>query len=117
MNTVDVTSDCTLSPRQTAPPLQSDAGEHEHTFVEPSRPTDIAPSDFHEDLVMSPIAFYMYYVPQPLSSYSDHPPDDTSLCSSILDSTLVLNEDRSIDGVGVAQPTCPKIHEEDDGEL
>jgi len=35
----------------------------------------------------------MHYVPQPLSSYLDDPPDDIILCSSIRDSTLVVNED------------------------
>jgi len=34
------------------------------------------------------------------------------LCSSILDSTPVANEDQAINNVGVAQPTCDVIHEE-----
>ena len=39
------------------------------------------------------------------------------MCSSVLDSTPILNEDQSIYGVGVAQPTCNVIHEEYDWEL
>ena len=39
------------------------------------------------------------------------------MCSSIPDSTLIVNEDQAIDGVGVAQPTCTVIHEEYDWEL
>jgi len=34
-----------------------------------------------------------------------------------MDSTLVVNEDQAIDGVGVAQPTCAVIHEEYEWEL
>lgn len=116
-DTVAVISDCSSSPRQTTPPSQSDVGVHEHTFFQLPRPPEIAPSNFHVDLVVSPIPHHMYFVPQPLSSYSDHPPDDTVLCSSILDSTLVLNEDRSIDGVDVTQLTCFGIHEEHDREF
>jgi len=59
----------------------------------------------------------MHFVPQPSSSYSTNPSDDIVLCSSILDSTLVVNEDQAIDGVGFAQPTCVVIHEEHDWEL
>ena len=58
----------------------------------------------------------MHFVPQPPSSYSDDPPNDIILCSSISDSTLVVNEDQAINGVGVAQPTCIVIHEEYDLE-
>lgn len=41
----------------------------------------------------------------------------TLLCSSIPDSTLVVNEHQATDGVGVAQPTRVVIHEEYDWEL
>jgi len=92
-------------------------GEHEHTFFEQSHPPNITPSDFRADLVVSPIPHHMYFVPQPPSSYSDQPPDDTVLCSSIPESTLFLNEDRSINGVGVSQPTCDAIQEECDCEF
>jgi len=59
----------------------------------------------------------MNFVPQPSSSYSDDPPNDIVLCSSIPDSTLVVNEDQATNGFGVAQPTCIVIHEEYDWEL
>lgn len=59
----------------------------------------------------------MNFVPQPPSSYSVVPLDDMALCSSILDSTLVVNEDEATDGVGVAQPIYVVIHEEYDWEL
>jgi len=36
------------------------------------------------------------------------------LCSSILNSTLVVNEDQATDRDGVAQPTCTVNHEEYD---
>ena len=117
MDTIAIISDCPTSSHQTTPPSQNDVGEREHTSVEPSCPPNIAPFNFHTDLVLSPIPHHMYFVPQPSSSYFDHPLDDIVLCSSIPDSTLALNEDQSIDGVGVAQPTWFGIHEEYDEEL
>jgi len=60
--TVDVTSECSSFPHQIALPSQSDVGEHAHTFVQPSHPPDIAPSDFCVDLVVIPIPRYMYFV-------------------------------------------------------
>jgi len=68
-------------------------------------------------LVADPLGYHIDFVPQPPSSYKDDPSDGTVLCSSIPNSTLVLNEDQAIDGFGVAQPTCPSIHEEYDSEL
>jgi len=59
----------------------------------------------------------MHFVPQALSMYSNDPLDDIILCSSIPSSTLVLNEDQSIDGVGVSQPTCTVIYEEYDWQI
>jgi len=59
----------------------------------------------------------MHFVPQPPSLYSNDRPDDTVLCSSIPNSTLVVNEDQAIDRVGVAQPTSIVIHDECDWEL
>ena len=55
---------------------------------------------------------HMYFVPQPLSSYSDDPLHCIVLCSSIPNSTLVVNKDEVSDRVGVAQPTYSVIHEE-----
>lgn len=105
------------SPHQIAPPSQSDVGENEHKFVEPSHPPKITPYDFRADLVVSPISRHMYFVPQPASSYSNHPPNCNVLCSSIPNSKISLNKDQSIDGVGVAQPRSVGIHEEYDKEL
>ena len=59
----------------------------------------------------------MHYVLRPPSLHSDVPPDDVVLCLSIPDSSLVVNEEQPIDGVGVAQPTCAIIHEEYEWEL
>ena len=64
-----------------------------------------------------PMGCHMYFVPQPPSSYSDDPPNCIVLCSSITDSTLVVNEDQASNGVGVAKPTCVVIHEEYDWDL
>jgi len=54
---------------------------------------------------------------RPLSLDSGVPPNDDVLRLSIPDSLLVVNEEQSIDGVGVAQPTCTNIHEEYEWEL
>lgn len=60
----------------------------------------------------------MYYnthlVPQPSSPRFVDPPDYTILCSSVPDSTPIMNEDQAIDGVEVGKPTCVVIHEEYD---
>lgn len=57
---------------------------------------------------------HMSVLPQPSSSYSDDPPDCTVFCSLILDSTLIVNKDQSIDGDGVTQTICVVMHEEYD---
>lgn len=49
--------------------------------------------------------------------HSGVPPDDVVLCSSIPDSSLVVNEEQPTDGVGVAQTTCAIIHEECEWDL
>jgi len=59
----------------------------------------------------------MHYVPQPPYLHSSIPFDDIILCSSILDSTLVVNKKQAIGGVGVAQPICIVIHEEYEWEF
>lgn len=59
----------------------------------------------------------MYFIPQPPSSYYHYPLDCTLLCSSRLDSIVVVNEDQAIDKVCVAQPTCSAIHEEYDSDI
>lgn len=59
----------------------------------------------------------MTILPQPLSLCSVDPLDYTVWCSSIPDSTLIVNKDQAIDGVGVPQPTCVVIHEEYDKDI
>jgi len=92
-------------------------GEHAYTSVQLSHYPDITPYDFRTSLVVNPLGSHMHFVPQHPYSYSDDPLDCTAFCSSVPDSTLVVNEDQSIDGVGVAQPTYAVIHEEYDWEL
>jgi len=50
--------------------------------------------------------------PQPPFSHSVDPPDCAVLCSPILDSSPVVNNDQVIKRVGVMQPTCAIIHDE-----
>lgn len=59
----------------------------------------------------------MNSIPQPLSSHSVVPLDETVLCSSISNSTLAVNEEHAIGRVGVSQPTCVVNHEEYEWEL
>jgi len=54
---------------------------------------------------------------RPLSLHSGVPPDDVVLCSSILNSSLVVKEEQCTDGVVVTQPTCIVTHEEYEWEL
>jgi len=116
-NMVIVTSDCPSSPHQTAPPLQNDVGEQAHTYVQLSHPSNITSLNFHADLVAKPIGSHMHVLPQPPSWCSADPPNCIVLCSSIMDSTFIMNEDQVINRVGVAQPTCAIIHEEFDWEI
>lgn len=60
-NMVVVTSDCPPSSHQTAPPPQSDVGQHGDTYVEPSSPPDITPFSTRTDLVVSPIQRHMFF--------------------------------------------------------
>ena len=59
---------------------------------------------------------HMHVLSQPSSSCFADPPDCTILCSSISNSTHVVNKDQAINGVGVSQLACVVIHEEYDGE-
>jgi len=98
-----------MSPHQTTPSPQSDVGEHAHTSFQLSHPPNITSLIFHADLVVKPMDCHMHVLPQPLSSCSVDPLDCTVLCSSIPESTHVVNEDQAINRVGVAQPTCAVI--------
>ena len=59
---------------------------------------------------------HFHLLPQRPSLRSVDPPKCIILCSSISDSTLVVNEDQVIDEVHVAQPTCAIIYNEYDWE-
>lgn len=91
-------------------------GEHAHKSVQLSHLPNITSLKFFTYLVVIPLICHMNFVPQPPFLYSNDPLDDTILCSSILDSILIMNEDQAIHGVGFAQPTCIVIHEEYDWE-
>jgi len=78
METINVTSDCLLFPHQVAPPLQS-VGDHAHTSVQLSHLPSITLLNFFTNLVLIPSSCHMHFVPQPLSSYSANPADDTVL--------------------------------------
>jgi len=117
MDAVTVTSDSLTSPHQITAPLQLDVEDHAHTYVQLSHPPTISSRNFHVDLVVSPSCCNMNFVPQPSSSHSVVPLDDIVLCSSIPDSTLVMNEEQATEKVGVAQRTCAVIHEEYEWEL
>lgn len=84
-------------------------GEHAHTSFELSHlPTPLA-LDICIDLACKPTGRHVDLLPQPLSPRFVDPLNCTMLCSSILDSTLVVNEDQVVDRVGVVQPTCTII--------
>lgn len=117
MEMINITSEYPPSPHQTVPPLQSDVKDHSHTPTQLSHPPNITSLNFHEDLVVSPSSCHMNFVPQPPSLQLTIPLDDTVLCSSIPDSTLVLNEEQATDRVSLAQPTCVFIHEEYEWEI
>ena len=104
------------SPHQTASPPQSDVGEHAHTSIQLSHPPNITSLNFHVDLVASSSSCHMYFIPQHLSAYFDDPLDCTILCFSIPNSTPIVNEDKSIDEVGVSYPTYVVIYDEYDWE-
>lgn len=92
-------------------------GEYAHTSIQLSHLPNITSFSSHTDCVKNPMGYHMYFIPQPPSSYSHYSLDCIVLCSSILDSTIAVNEDQAIDGVAIAQPTCTAIHEEYDWEI
>lgn len=74
----------------------------------------LRPLSSHPSVPSSP---HIHSFLQPLSSHPSVPLDDDVLCSSIPDSSLVVNEEQLTDGIGVAQPTCAVIHEEHEWEI
>ena len=99
------------------PPLPSDVEDHAHTPVHPSHSPNITPLHFHADLVVSPSNCHVHSFLRPPSLHSGIPQNDVVLCSSILDSSLVVNDEQPTEGVGVAKPTCIVIHEEYEWEF
>lgn len=93
------------------PPSPNDAEDQVHTSLHSSHPSNITPLNFHTELVVSPSSSHMHYFIRPPSSHPGVPPNDVVLCSSIPDSSLVLNEEQPTDRVGVAQLICTVIHE------
>ena len=112
-----VLAECAPPSHSTIPPSPSDAEDHLRTSVHPPHPPKITPLNFHAELVVSPSSYHMCYFIQPPSSHSSVPLDDVVLCSSILDSSLVVNEEQPTDEVSVARPTCVVIHEKYEWEL
>ena len=87
-------------------------GDHAHTFVELSHPPTPPALDIYVDFACNAIGCHVDSFPQPLSQRSVDPSDCTILCSSIPNSSLVVNEDQVVDGVSVVQATCTIIHDE-----
>lgn len=100
-DTIVVTSNFPPLSHQTTPPLQSDVGDHAHTFVEPSHLPTPATLDIYTYFSCKPVGCHMDLFPQPPSPHSIDPPDCTVLCSSIPNSSPTMNEDQVVDGVGV----------------
>jgi len=90
--------------------------DHSRTLINPSHSLNIGPLNFHGDLVESFEFSYALFSSTSVFTIGV-PSDDVVLCSSTLDSSLVMNEEQPIDGVGVAQLTCAVIHEEYEWEL
>ena len=91
---------------------QCEVGEGAHTSFELSHPPTPHALDILIDLACKPIGCHVDSFPQPLSQRSVDPSDCTILCSSIPNSSLVVNEDQVVDGVSVVQATCTIIHDE-----
>lgn len=87
-------------------------GEHAHTSVELSHPPTPPALDIYIDLACKPIFFHVDSFPQPLSPRSVDPPDCTVLCSSIPDSSPIVNEDQVVDGFCFMKPTYAIIHDD-----
>ena len=93
-----------------APPLPSDVEDHAHTPIHNSHSPNITPLNFQAYLFVCPSSSYMHSFLQPPSFHSCVPLDGVVLCLSILDSSLVVNEEQPTNEVSVAKPTCVVIH-------
>lgn len=112
MDKVTVTSDCPSSSHQTALSPQCEVGEGARTSVDLSHPPTPLGLNICIDLACKTICCHVDLFHQPLSLRSVDPLNCTVLCSPIPESTLVVHEDRVIDRVDIAQPTCVVIHHE-----
>jgi len=88
-----VSTDCPPPSHSIVPPSPNDVEDHVCTPVHPSHSPNITPLHFRADLVVSRSSSHVRSFLQPLSSHSGVPPDDVVLCSSIPDSSLVVNEE------------------------
>ena len=86
-------------------------GEHAQ-YVELTHPSTPPNLDIYVYLAYKLDSFHMDSFPQPPSPCSIDPPNCIVLCSSILDSTCVVNEDQVVYGVGAVYPTCIIILDE-----
>jgi len=111
-STISVTSDCSASPHQIAPPLQSEVGDYAHTFVELSHRRTQLTLDIYTDLACKLVGCHVDSSSQPSSPCFVDPPYCTVLCSSIMDCSPAVNEDQVVNGVGVMQPTYGIVHDE-----
>ena len=111
-NIVAITSDYPPSPHHTTPPPQSDVGDYAHTSVELSHPPTPPTLDICADLACKLVGCHVDSFPQPPSPHSVDPLDCTILCSSVPDSSPIVNEDQVVNGVSVVQPTYAIIHDE-----
>ena len=78
---------------------------HKWLSVQLSYPPSITSLNFRTGLAAKSMGCHMHLLPHPPFSHFADPPDCIILCSSVPDSTPILNEDQAINRVGVAQPT------------
>lgn len=81
-------------------------------LVELSHPPTLPALNVCAKLACKPASCDVDLFPQPPSPRFIDPLDCIVLCSFVLDSTLVVNEDQVVDEVGVVQLTCTIIHDE-----
>lgn len=112
MEKVTVRSDSLSSSDQTTRAPQCEVGEGARTSVEMPHPSTPPAIDIYTDLACKPVGRHVDLLPQHPSPFSSYPPDCIVLCSFVLNSTLIVNKDQVVDGVGVVQPTYTIIHDE-----
>jgi len=111
MDKVTVRSDSLSSSDQTTLAPQCEVGAGARTSVEMSHPSTPPAIDIYTDLACKPVGRHVDLLPQHPSPCSSYPPDCIVLCSFVLNSTLIVNEDQVVDRFGVMQPTYAIIHD------